>query len=132
MLDTYVSMRLNNWGAWVVRREDSGLGYPKQVSYTNLMPRTGASNHTPEFAEECFETERCVMALRVMDEHLYAVVVMAYVHVNMTVEQKVKKLGCSTQTYYNKIEMAHRRMLGLLNDLACGIELPKPDVKRFA
>ena len=129
MLDTYVAGRLVKWAEWSARREDSGLGYPRQCCYTNLMPRTGSSSQTPEFADECFETECCVIALRASDHQLYEVIVLTYKKRLWTVDQKIKSLGCVKDTYYRRIDSAHRLILGYLNDLAAGVALPCIDVK---
>lgn len=125
MNDSYVVFRINQWAQWVMRRDDGGLGYPKQVPYTNLMPRTHNANITPEMSEECFEVEQCVTALRIVDEELYAVLVLSYVQINMTLEQKLKKLGCCKQTYYNKVERCHRMIYDYLLDLSIGHPLPR-------
>lgn len=130
MLDTYVINRLNQWAIWSIRRQDSGLGYPKQVPYTNLMPRTASTNFSPDIAEECFEVEKCVTELRFESDELYAVIVLHYVQVNMTLEQKLSHLGCCKKTYYNKIDKSHRLILGWLNDLAAGLAL-SPVVVNF-
>jgi hypothetical protein len=126
--DTYIVLRLQQWSIWAARRQDSGLGYPKKVSYANLMPRTESSDHAPEFAEECFDVDKCVTALQTEGEAIYAVVMMHYCQVNTTLDQRIAKLGCVKQTYYNKLDKAHRLILGWLNDLAVGLAIPQPEI----
>jgi hypothetical protein len=126
--DTYIVGRLVRWSEWAARRQDSGLGYPKQVPYKNLMPRTGSSDHAPEFSDECFEMDRCVTALQTESDMIYAVVMMHYGQVNTTLDQRLEKLGCCKRTYYNKIDKAHRLILGWLNDLAAGVAIPVPSI----
>lgn len=128
MNDSYVVFRLNQWAQWVSRRDDGGIGYPKSVPYINLMPRDGFSSSTPEISEECLEVEKCVMAVRAVNQELHTVLLLAYVQVNITVEQKLKRLGCCEKTYYNKIGRCNQMVLGFLNDLAAGMQLPQPEV----
>jgi hypothetical protein len=128
MLDTYIVGRLVQWAEWATRRKDSGLGFPKKVSYADLMPRTGPSNLTPEFSDECFDIDRCVAALQTEGEIYYAVIILHYTQHHMTLEQKSKQLGCCNKTYYNKIDKAHRLILGWLNDLSVGLALPYIEV----
>lgn len=127
--DTYIAGRLQQWAIWAARRQDSGLGYPKKVPYANLMPRTESSNHAPEFVDECFEMDKCVIALQTEGEIIYAVVMLHYCQVNTTLDQRIAKLGCVKQTYYNKLDKAHRLILGWLNDLAVGVPIPQPEIK---
>lgn len=126
--DSYIVRRLVQWSEWAARRQDSGLGYPKQVPYTNLMPRTESSDHLPEFADECFEMDKCVTALQTVDDHTYAVIMLHYGQMSMTLDQRLAKLGCCKQTYYNKIDKGHNLILGWLNDLAAGLQLPVPKI----
>lgn len=126
--DTYIVNRLVQWSQWAARRQDSGLGYPKQVPYINMMPRTEASNYLPEFADECFEIDKCVTALQTEGDIYYAVILLHYGQINMTLDQRLEKLGCVKQTYYNKIDKAHRLILGWLNDLAAGMAIPQPEI----
>lgn len=127
--DQYIVGRLVRWSEWAARRQDSGLGYPKQVPYKNLMPRTDSSDHAPEFSDECFEMDKCVTALQTEGDDIYAVVMMHYGQINTTLDQRIAKLGCVKQTYYNKLDKAHRLILGWLNDLAVGVPIPQPEIK---
>ncbi|MGJ8619598.1 MAG: hypothetical protein ACSHWN_04645 [Methylophilaceae bacterium] len=126
MINTYIATRLQQWADWSARRLDSGLGYPKQVPYTNLMPRSGKCAGSPEFDEECYEIDRCVVAVLATNPQLHKVIILCYRRQAMTVEQKLKELGCSKQTYYNKIELANNMVLGFLNDLHTGVALASP------
>lgn len=128
MTNTYIANRLQQWADWSARRLDSGQGYPKQAPYTNLMPRSGKCPGSPEFVEECFEIEKCVIAVAATNTQLHLVLILCYRNQIMPIDQKIKLLGCSKQTYYNKIELAHRMVLGFLNDLAADIPLPALNV----
>ena len=124
MNDSYVATRLNQWAQWVMRRNDGGIGYPKKVPYINFVDRSEFGSSTPELQEDCFDVEKCVMAVRVVNNELHEVIYLAYIVNNMTIEQKLKLLGCCKQTYYNRLDRAHHMVLGYLNDLAAGINLP--------
>jgi hypothetical protein len=126
--DTYIVGRMVRWSIWSARRQDSGLGYPKEVPYNRMAPSTNASNITPEFSDECFDVDKCVTALQTESDMIYAVVMMHYGQVNTTLDQRLVKLGCAKQTYYNKLDKAHRLILGWLNDLAAGLAIPQPDI----
>jgi hypothetical protein len=123
MNDSYVISRLNAWAEWSIRRQDSGLGYPKSVSFTNQMPKGGFGAITPDIAEECFEVERCVMALAYVNRDLYTVIDLSYRR-TLTCDQRCKEAGCVKSTFYLKLGRAHQMVLGYLNDIAAGMEIP--------
>lgn len=123
MNDSYVINRLNAWAAWSIRRQDSGLGYPKSVSFVNQMSKSGFGSISPEIAEECFEVERCVIALAITNQELYQVIDLSYRR-TMTCEQRCKAAGCVKSTFYLKLGRAHQMVLGYLNDIAAGMSIP--------
>lgn len=123
MNDSYVIARLNAWAEWSIRRMDSGLGYPKSVSFTNQMPKSGFGSMTPEIAEECFEVERCVIAVAITNRDLYHVIDLSYRR-TMTCEQRCKVAGCVKSTFNIKLGRAHQMVLGYLNDIAAGVSIP--------
>lgn len=129
MVHDYVAHRLNQWAQWKLRRHDSGLGYPKQVSWYNNLPKGGFTQFTPDVKDECFEVEQCVIALLATNEKMYEVIVLTYCELNMTVEQKARRIGCCVNTYKSYISIANRLILGYLNDFACGVPLPQPTIK---
>lgn len=122
---SYVIGRLNEWGLDYIRREDSGLGWPKKSPFIDGMPITGGFvGYSPSISEACFEVDQCVCALRCVDEELYQVVMLAYVF-NQTLEKKLKLLGFgSKQTYYNRLDRVHRMIQEYLSDLSIGEPLP--------
>lgn len=128
MLNTYIVSRMNDWANWRVRLGDSGLGYPKKVIYSDLMPGSSHFGGSPEYNEECLDIDRCVVAVRAISMELYEVIMLHYVCVNWTQMQKLKHLGCCKASYYNKIEQANRLLLGFLNDLAAEVALPQPKI----
>lgn len=131
MLNSYVDGRLYEWAEWSLRRKDNGTGFPHQVSYINQMPRSGQMARSPEFNDQCYEVERCVQAVKVTNVLLHQVIVLAYLR-TMTAEQRARELGCSTKTYYNKLDRAQQLVLGFLNDLAADVPFPVATVKKVA
>lgn len=131
MADTYIQNRLVAWAIWSERRDGGGLGFKKKVSWHTETHGTAFAG-TPEFSEECNDIDKCVVALHVENEQLYQVIMLEYRMPWMTLPKKLKQLGCCKQTYYNKIPMAHRQILGYLNDIAAGVKLPVFDVKKTA
>lgn len=117
MLDTYVVYRLNQWADWRARRLDGGLGYPKKSAFV-INPAGG--EWSPEMDSAAWEVEQCVIALR---NELKDAVMKRYTETG-TKEQKAKRCGCCVRTYDNRVDTAHREVLGFLNDLAAGVELP--------
>lgn len=125
MLDTYVTNRLIQWANWRARRLDGGTGYPKKSAFV-INP--GGGFWTPEMDSQCDEVDRAVCVLLPERKD---VVMKCYTEVG-TKEQKAKRCGCCVRTYDTRLEMAHRDMLGYLNDLACGIPLPVIKVQTSA
>ncbi|HSH72358.1 MAG TPA: hypothetical protein VK974_04795 [Methylophilaceae bacterium] len=68
----------------------------------------------------CYDVDRAVCALIPERKD----VVMKCYTVTATIVQKAKMCGITDKTYNLRLTMAHRDVLGFLNDLACGIPLP--------
>lgn len=125
MNHSYVIERLNAWGLDYIRREDSGLGWPKQSPFANGMPiGEGSMVYSPNISDECFEVDKCVCALRTVDELLYEAVMLTYVFRSVLLEQKLKRLCCCKRTYYNYLDRSHRLVQDYLIDLSIGLALP--------
>ena len=122
--DSYLVSMLCKWAIWAARGADGGLGYPKQSAFTNNMPHGGLEDYTPELNMAALEIDQCMRSLSHTHFNLYEAVYLHYRRNDLKVEAKLLQLGCSKQTYYNKIDLGHNQLLGLLNDLACGIKLP--------
>lgn len=118
MLDTYVTNRLVQWANWRARRLDGGTGYPKKSTFVKESQSSGF--WTPEMDARSLEVDQVVCVL--LAERKDAIM-KCYTETG-TKEQKAKRCGCCVRTYDSRLEMAHRDMLGYLNDLACGIALP--------
>ncbi len=126
MLDTYVTNRLVQWANWRARRLDGGTGYPKKSAF---VKETASSGYwTPELDGQCLEMDRvvCVLPAERRD-----VLMKCYTETG-TKDQKAKRCGCCIRTYDSRLEIAHRDVLGYLNDLAAGIALPVVKVQTSA
>ena len=124
MLDTYVVSLMVMWANWRARRMDGGTGYPTKSAFV-INP--GSSGYwSPELDSKCYDIDRIVVILS--SERKEAV--MKHYTVTGTKEQKAKLCGCCVRTYDARIDMAHRDILGYLNDIAAGIALPAVDYKQ--
>ena len=128
MNQTYVITRLNDWSIDKIRREDSGIGWPSKLPGYDGMPIGGGSTaYAPNISEECYETDKSVCALHVVDEVLFDVVMLTYVFRTVTAEQRLKRLGWkSPSTYYNYLGKAHAKVYDFMLDLSAGFVLPQP------
>ncbi len=61
MID-YINHRLVLWAEWATRRDDGGLGYPRQAHYTKAV-LTHSRGCIEEIDEAAMEMERAVQAL---------------------------------------------------------------------
>jgi hypothetical protein len=119
---TYVHMRLIQWGDWVVRGRNVGRnGFPSQSAFARWMPSAGASAWSPLLDVEAEEVDQCVLRLEGPRREL----VRRYYTRSITSAMLARELGCCEKTLYNRMTIAHNEILGMLNDLAAGIELPK-------
>ncbi|MDP3088851.1 MAG: hypothetical protein Q8M99_11780 [Methylotenera sp.] len=124
MLDTYVVNRLVQWANWRARKLDGGIGWMNKVSFLSIPG--GGNLIAPDIDSQCYEIDRVVCAL--IPER--RVVVMQVYTGKGTKEQKAKECGCCVRTYDARLDMAHRDILGYLNDIAAGVALPVVDYKQ--
>ena len=118
MLDTFVVKKLQLWAEWRLRKADGGLGYPKKSAFERVSP--SATFWTPELDGELIDVDKAVSALITERRD---VLMQSYTQ-SGTKEQKAKRCGISIRTYDLRLELAHRDILGLLNDIAAGVDLP--------
>lgn len=112
----YINTRLLAWSEWVIKgRRVSGLSYPTQVSYARLAT-SGGGRHGAEFDEEAWEIEQAVNALRAELKQL----VHDFYLRTTTGDMLARKLGCSRDTIYHRLHLAHVEIMGSLNDMAVG------------
>jgi hypothetical protein len=128
MNQTYVITRLNDWSNDKIRREDSGIGWPRKLPGYDGMPIGGGNTaYAPNISEECYETDKCVCALHVVDEVLFDVVMLTYVFSTVTAEQRLKRLGWKDKsTYHRYLHKAHSTVYEFMLDLSAGFVLPQP------
>jgi hypothetical protein len=117
---TYVHSRMEIWRAWVIKKQDNGVGYPKKVSFLKLAPTGGGSAWSPDMDASAWEVERAIQALTDIKREALK----SYYLSTLTIKQQVKNLGCCEKTFFNRVNAAMADMLGFLNDIAAGIELP--------
>lgn len=128
MIDTFVPSQLGIWAEWKLRRENGGTGFPRKVSFLKMAPQP-SGYWTPEMDSLAYDMDKCVMAL---DEILYRVILACYTHTT-PLEQKLIFCDCKKDTYYRRLDQAHKLLLGFMNDVAAGIPLktiPKVKAKR--
>jgi len=124
MLDTYVITRLSLWAEWRIRRKDGGLGYPRKSAFVR---ETSSGFWTPDMDSGCMDVDVAVCGL--LPERR-DVIMQCYTQLG-TKSTKASRCGCCVRTYDARLEMAHKDVLGFLNDLAAGIEV-KPYVQTSA
>ena len=117
MLDTFVFKKLQVWAEWRIRKVDGGLGYPKKSAFEKVGLID--SFWTPELDTELIDVDKAVCLL--IPERR-DVVMQSYTQ-GGTKEQKARRCGISVRTYDLRLDMAHKDVLGLLNDLAAGVKL---------
>lgn len=129
----FINDKLMIWAEWACKKSSGGLGYPRECSYTKLVQTHGAhGSFTPQMNEDAEKMEACIVALRATEPHLAQVVELRYKFQTMSNVQISKQVGCSDKTVGSWIGIAHQRLLGFLNDLEAGIELPKINFKKIA
>lgn len=107
----YINNRLNEWAIWVLRRDENGLGYPRQCAWSRMTPRSGANVFVGEVNDRAYEVELAVQSLSpVLQEFIRVFYLM-----NSTTEQKEKKLRCTRHTIYRKLNIAHVQIMDFLN-----------------
>ena len=128
MNHSYIIQRLNDWSIDKVRREDSGIGWPRKLPGYDGMPiGNGSAVYAPNISEDCYQTDKCVCALHVADEVLFDVIMLSYVFRAITAEQRLKRMGWkSHSTYTSYLGRAHFKVYDFMLDLSVGIALPQP------
>jgi hypothetical protein len=120
MLTTYVDSRLEQWALWRARREDSGIGFPKQSAFAKEAGSGSFGAWTPAMNDEAAEIDQCVVAL--IEVRREAIMQM-YCRTS-TLQQKYKECFCCERTFFNRLKMGKIDILGFLNDLAADVPLP--------
>ncbi len=104
----HIHLRLVKWGAWKVRRADTGLGYPR-VNILLSMGCGGASGYreviVPIDEAEAAETDRAVESLRLVKSHLYLTLQLVYVR-NIGVTAAARHMQRSRASVHAQLEQA--------------------------
>ncbi|MDR5170716.1 hypothetical protein IHQ56_02685 [Methylobacillus flagellatus] len=130
MLTTYIDFRLLQWAEWRARREDSGVGFPKQSAFVRMQTQHGKFEAwTPAMNDEAAEIDQCICALIAVRQE---VIMQMYTRTS-TIKQKADECFCSERTFFNRLHAAKVDILGYLQDLAAGMSLPvRGPVKKIA
>lgn len=118
MID-YINAQLNLWAEWE-RTGKTRLGYPKRAAFVASMSTPGRPCILSD--EEGLAIGRAVAALC---PELRQVVDCFYKSMrSCTGDQIGRHLGISRATLFRRIDIAHNRILGSLNDIAADIPVP--------
>lgn len=109
---TYIDGRLKDWAMW--KAGAGGRGYD-----LNQRPSGGESplSYVPVNDLECAEIDACVCSLQPL---LRQAIEESYLRIGTT-EQAATKCACSRMTLWRRLDEAHAKVLGCLNDLAAGV-----------
>lgn len=97
-----IERRLIRWADWCVRRDDGGLGYPRECAYTRLRGRSNLLS-APGVDDEAWQTEKAVQSLAEIPR---MVIIETYMR-GGTVGMKCKRLGISDKTLAKYLDQAH-------------------------
>lgn len=123
-MSLFVIGKLRAWAARRDRELHGAIGYKSCCSILSDNQST-EPDYTPDIDLDYHDMNLCVSALRVSGHvEMYEAIYYCYVRTDMKVDTKIKQIGCSKQTYYNRLEAAYPLLLGWLNDLACDIAIP--------
>lgn len=112
----HMNHRLVMWAEWAIRRDDGGLGFPRQAHYTKAV-LTHTRGCVEEIDEQSMEMERGVLALR-HDRPVLAEVVMEYYRKTGSAEFKARVLGIHRDTLYSRLHQAQVWLMEWLQDQA--------------
>jgi hypothetical protein len=122
---TYVNARLNEWAMWKAGARVCTGGAVTSNAYTWIGAGGRGDNAPPPLSYvpldelACSETDRCVCALQPI---LRQVVEELYCRAGTT-EMVCQRCNCVRDTLYRRLDEAHRKILGWLNDIAAGIDV---------
>lgn len=127
-LHTYVEQRLAKWAVWCYWGSSGSpqrvvSWYEKMIMAPNVQGRGGNSQPCPVDEVEAYETHKAVGALA---PYLRDTVVEEWTKAG-TAEHKARQLGIAVRTYYDRLTSANIKLLGYLNDIAAGIDLPEAE-----
>lgn len=109
-----IDRKLQNWGEWTLRNEDSGAGEAAGVSMLGkLIDGQGVLIRSTDpsagsMPDEVFDVGRAVERLPVK---LQQVVEAQYLDLTATHQQRAESCGCAYKTFYRRLAEAHQRIL---------------------
>lgn len=112
----YMNHRLVCWAEWATRRDDGGLGWPRQAHYIKAVLSHGRGN-IEEINEAAMEIETGVLALRRERDDLF-LVVMEFYRKTGSAEYKARALGVHKDTLYARLHAAHIWLMNWVQDQA--------------
>lgn len=124
MNDSFVTVLMCAWVRYKLNGVSGKLGFKRRASFVHDEPHGTDVDYTPDIDEESMRVDQCVDALRATRPDLYEVINLHYFY-RGRVNDKAERVGCSSATFYRRVSEAHNLILGWLNDLAAGIQIPK-------
>lgn len=112
-----VDRKLQTWGEWTLRNEDSGSGEAAGCSMLGkLIDGRGVLIRSTDpsassMPDEVFDTGRAVERLPVK---LQQVVEAQYLDLAATYQQRAESCGCAYKTFYRRLAEAHQQILFLM------------------
>ena len=122
----YMNSRLCLWAEWAIRRDDGGIGFPRQSQYTKAVISHNRGN-IEEINESAMEMESGVLALRSALPILFDAV-MEFYRKTGSVAFKASHLHIGVATLYNRIHQAHAWLMNWLQDQA---EVEREQQKKY-
>ena len=110
-----LDIRLANWADWVMRREDGGLGFPKECPYTRLQGRS-EGGFVPTESCDAWVIEKAVSALKLADAALWQALICRFVFTAMMPEQRWARCGCSKRMFMYRLVAAKKFIKKTLDD----------------
>jgi hypothetical protein len=114
----YINGRCNEWVAWIRRRDDGGLGYPKECCYTRLQGRGPLTGYLPSVDDAAWEIDRAVRSL----DYILHEALMAFYFARGTGDQKARDCRCGKTAFYERVHCAHQKIQAWLDDEMIKVE----------
>lgn len=124
MSESFITILMCNWVKYKLAGVSGKLGYKKHASFVHDEPHGTEIDYTPDIDEESIRVDQCVEALKATRPDLYEVINLHYFFRGKA-KDKAERLGMERETFHRKVTSAHNLILDWLNDLACGVQIPK-------
>lgn len=121
----YVNSRLVLWSEWVLKREASALGYPRECPYTRLMARAGGAGYKPDIDGDAMEVDKALVKMKPHHPKIYRALHLFYgidfkngkaIPVMLTKEMIAKDLECHRDTVYSFLDRGHVMLLDAFHE----------------